>query len=297
MSSKSGNQPPNVTNSVVRSTASSDSFSDDNNLNKQARIELIGLQRRYRVLEDQRHGFTQEGGCTARKQLWMVQLLKDEKEDIISNLRNANCSLYKRKAKKAEATILEFIKRYETYKIHIEDHLRNIKELSDEGDKIQAQVVHQKLKILTLYGQQISRSGSERRIKIRENKLYHITSKFDEQCKGNEYLREQISFFLRARTAFHKRHNYLKREIANEKNKMLQLVTHAEFTYDNRDEAVAKIKILRERDSKESKQHVTEVKEFQRVLHHDRKVHNFLHDKNQGRAVIEEDDERRCEIF
>lgn len=65
----------------------------------------------------------------------------------------------------------------------------------------------------------------------------------------------------------------------------------------SRDEAVAKIKILRERDSKESKQHVTEVKEFQRVLHHDRKVHNFLHDKNQGRAVIEEDDERRCEIF
>lgn len=108
----------------------------------------------------------------------MVQLLKDEKEDIISNLRNANCSLYKRKAKKAEATILEFIKRYETYKIHIEDHLRNIKELSDEGDKIQAQVVHQKLKILTLYGQQISRSGSERRIKIRENKLYHVKRLF-----------------------------------------------------------------------------------------------------------------------
>lgn len=48
-----------------------------------------------------------------------------------------------------------------------------------------------------------------------------------------------------------------------------------------------KINILRERNDKDSKQHCLEIKEFQRVLHHDSKIHEFLGVKNKDRDQIE----------
>jgi len=62
------------------------------------------------------------------------------------------------------------------------------------------------------------------------------------------------------------------------------------FTYallSFRDEWVNKINILRERNDKDSKQHVLEIKEFQRVLHHDSKIHEFLAIKNKEREQLE----------
>ncbi len=54
-----------------------------------------------------------------------------------------------------------------------------------------------------------------------------------------------------------------------------------------RDDWINKINILRERNDKDSKQHVLEIKEFQRVLHHDSKIHEFLAIKNKDRDLLE----------
>jgi len=54
-----------------------------------------------------------------------------------------------------------------------------------------------------------------------------------------------------------------------------------------RDDWVNKINLLRERNDKDSKQHVLEIKEFQRVLHHDSKIHEFLAVKNKDREQLE----------
>jgi hypothetical protein len=45
--------------------------------------------------------------------------------------------------------------------------------------------------------------------------------------------------------------------------------------------------MLREKNDKECKQHVLEMKEFTRVLHHDAKLHGFMGLKNRERELME----------
>jgi len=49
---------------------------------------------------------------------------------------------------------------------------------------------------------------------------------------------------------------------------------------------------LRDRNEKDSRQHVLEIKEFQRVLHHDSKIHDFMKVKNVMRDLLENNFQR-----
>jgi len=70
------------------------------------------------------------------------------------------------------------------------------------------------------------------------------------------------------------------------------------YQYDSfREEASAKIHSHRERNDKESKQHVLEMKEFQRILHHDEKGHGFMQVKGKARPLIEDNEVRRREQY
>jgi hypothetical protein len=98
------------------------------------------------------------------------------------------------------------------------------------------------------------------------------------------------------RGRFHERYRKLKKQIAGVKNRMLAVVDHALTTYEGREEAVMKIHMLRERNDKESQQHVLEIKEYQRVFHHDQKLRAFMEVKNRVREVVERSEERRMRI-
>jgi len=50
---------------------------------------------------------------------------------------------------------------------------------------------------------------------------------------------------------------------------------------------MSKVKSLRERETKEIKQHGMEVQEFDRTLHHDKKVLDFIKTKLKMRPVLE----------
>ena len=53
------------------------------------------------------------------------------------------------------------------------------------------------------------------------------------------------------------------------------------------DDYVTRMNLLREKNDKECKQHVLEMKEFSRILHHDEKLHGFMALKNKERQLME----------
>ena len=57
-----------------------------------------------------------------------------------------------------------------------------------------------------------------------------------------------------------------------------------------------KIHMLRERNDKESQQHVLEIKEYQRVFHHDQKLRAFMEVKNKSRDVVERAEDRKMRL-
>lgn len=64
-----------------------------------------------------------------------------------------------------------------------------------------------------------------------------------------------------------------------------------------RDEAMSKVKALREREAKETKQHGLEVQEFDRTLHHDKSILGFVKAKLKKRPAIEDAADRRCTVI
>ncbi|XP_035707235.1 coiled-coil domain-containing protein 114 [Folsomia candida] len=159
-------------------------------------------------------------------------------------------------------------------------------------DRITQRLVEQKLKVQALYGQSMTVPQADHRKRILENRLYHVTTQFDTLVSHNKQLKQEINMMLKLRGNFYRRMLTIKKLSAKIKQRMGEVVYEATAAYDQRDEWVNKINILRERNDKDSKQHVLEIKEFQRVLHHDSKIHEFLAIKNKEREQLENASQR-----
>jgi len=125
-----------------------------------------------------------------------------------------------------------------------------------------------------------------------ENRLYHITTQFDTKVSENKSLHHDIAVMLQIRGKFFRRVMAIRKTTTRIKHKMGGVVFEASQAYEQRDDWTTKAISMRERNDKDSKQHVLEIKELQRVLHHDSKVHDFMGIKNRERLLLESSRER-----
>lgn len=248
--------------------------------------EFKKLHRQYRLMEDARHSIAGASGKLSR-QGRLLERLRNEKEDLQTDLNNARCRAYRARDKQSINTILEALERYEKYRSDINACLLSIKEMEQNVDRITQRLVEQRLKVQALYGQSMTVPQAEHRKAILEDRLYLVTTQTDTLISQNRYLKEEINMMLKLRGSFYRRMLHIKKVSAKIKQRMGDVVIEATNAYDQRDDWVNKINMLRERNDKDSKQHVLEIKEFQRVLHHDSKIHEFLAIKNKNRELLE----------
>ncbi|ODN02721.1 Coiled-coil domain-containing protein 63 [Orchesella cincta] len=255
------------------------------------REEFKKLHRQYRLMEDARHAIAGASGKLS-KQGRLLERLRDEKEDLLTDLKNARCRAYRMRDKQSINTILEALERYEKYKADITACLLSIAEMEANVDRITQRLVEQRLKVQALYGQSMTVPDAEHRKRILEDRLYHVTTQTDTLVTQNKELKVEINMMLKLRGSFYRRMLHIKKVSGKIKQRMGEVVYEATSAYDQRDDWVNKINILRERNDKDSKQHVLEIKEFQRVLHHDSKIHEFLAIKNKERELLENNSQR-----
>ncbi|CAG7826866.1 unnamed protein product [Allacma fusca] len=261
-----------------------------------ARKELAQLQRQYRVMETDRQTYIQGKGRNANRQGKMLEYLRNEREDLIVDISNALSIANVRKDKESENIIVGILQAYFRCVEEIQAQLEEITEMEAQVDKTTKHVIAQRLKAQAVFGRSMTVAQSRKRLRILENRKYHATTLFDSKVTENGLLRADINLSLMERGRFHERYRKLKKQIAAVKHKMLIVVDNALTTYEGREEAVMKIHMLRERNDKESQQHVLEIKEYQRVFHHDQKLRAFMEVKNRVREVVERSEDRKCRI-
>lgn len=255
------------------------------------REELKKLHRQYRLMEDARHAMAGASGKLS-KQGGLVERLRNEKEELETDLNNVTCRAYRARDKQSINTILEALERYEKYKSDINTCLISLQEMERNVDKITQRLVEQRLKVQALYGQSMTVPEADHRKMILEDRLYIVTTCADTLVYKNRYLKEEINMMLKLRGSFYRRMLLIKKISAKIKQRMGDVVIEATNAYDQRDDCMVKVNMLRERNDKDSKQHVLEIKEFQRVLHHDSKIHEFLAIKNRERELMENTKQR-----
>ncbi|XP_021564230.1 coiled-coil domain-containing protein 114 [Carlito syrichta] len=139
-----------------------------------------------------------------------------------------------------------------------------------------------------------------RRIKILEDQLGRVTCHFDKQLVRNAALREKLNLLQIERNRYLNVDRKLKKEIHHLQQMVSALIVSSTSAYAAREEAKAKMGILRDRAEKEEAQNDTEAQTLQRQISHLEQLHCFLKLKNDDRqpdpAVMKKREQRAREV-
>ncbi|KFO26256.1 Coiled-coil domain-containing protein 114 [Fukomys damarensis] len=135
-----------------------------------------------------------------------------------------------------------------------------------------------------------------RRIKILEDQLDRVTCHFDVQLVRNAALREELDLLRIERNRYLNVDRKLKKEMHLLRQMVSALIASSTSAYAVREEAKAKMGMLRERAEKEVAQSDTEAQILLRQVSHLEQLHRFLKLKNNERqpdpAILQEQEQR-----
>uniref|UniRef100_H0WSL4 Outer dynein arm docking complex subunit 1 n=2 Tax=Otolemur garnettii TaxID=30611 RepID=H0WSL4_OTOGA len=139
-----------------------------------------------------------------------------------------------------------------------------------------------------------------RRIKILEDQLDRVTCQFDIQLVRNAALREELDLLRIERNRYLNVDHKMKKEIRHLQQMVSDLIVSSTSAYTVREEAKAKMGLLRERTEKEVAQNETEIQVLQRQIAHLEQLHRFLKLKNDDRqpdpAILEKREKHSREM-
>ncbi|KAI8507209.1 hypothetical protein Bbelb_145890 [Branchiostoma belcheri] len=235
-----------------------------------AESELAKLQRQYRIMEGDRQAYSVESQDLIRRQSKFNKVKDEENKDVLKNLVAAK----------------------DEYGSAIEAEKERIAELDIEIRKWERKVDSQRK---SMGGSNI---GREHEVKVRkqmrvlENRLDRSTKGFNEALTRNAKLREEIDSLRTERARFEQLFKKLDKELKDTRKEIGETIESSTAAYDSRDEAQAKMILLKEKADKDLAQHTQETKELQRVIDHDRKLKEFMGIKTMER---EEDEQARAQ--
>ncbi|XP_067928737.1 coiled-coil domain-containing protein 63-like [Watersipora subatra] len=138
---------------------------------------------------------------------------------------------------------------------------------------------------------------SNRRFHRIENKVSKLTTDFCSLLKENDEMRDKIRLLVKEKTIYQDLYGRVTSRIANYKKKIMHITKEASGHYEQRLEAVAKMKTLKERSRKDETMFQSEMKVLQRMIAHDSKMKAFVSSKeNERLAYKAEEAEKRAEM-
>ncbi|CAG7836862.1 unnamed protein product [Allacma fusca] len=269
------------------------------NFEKLQRQELLRLQRKYRQLGGDARSPNLDNDTSGKlgRQKAIARQLLFEKDNLRSDLLIANSTRFRNLAKGTGDFVEIILKNYNEYRMSMEEHLDEVFEIEQQLDKIVKRIVQQKLKMQSLFGRSVSADMLERIADRCKNRLYWLTRAYNSRCHINHLMRHEISEYLLARTKFFFRQRWYKQAYAETKSMMNKVTENTTRRYDSRDDSALKIKTLVTRNDRDSRLHVLEIKDLQRLIHQDERNNNFIKTKNRNRNLIEPDWARKQRRF
>jgi hypothetical protein len=112
--------------------------------------------------------------------------------------------------------------------------------------------------------------------------------RFNTILTQNAKLRDEIDNLRVERNRFEELHKKLENEHEDLRQERAQVIENSTQAYDQREEAQAKMVLMRDKEEKDKQQLNTELKELIRVIDHDKKLKEFMKIKTQERQEDEE---------
>ncbi|XP_046540212.1 outer dynein arm-docking complex subunit 1 isoform X2 [Equus quagga] len=262
--------------------------------------ELSRLQRQCKVMEGERRAYGKEVHQRINKQLEEIQRLQEVRDKLqvqisvaqsqVKRLRDGerleNMGHLLKCQAQAQAEVKELQEQTRALDRQIQEWETRIYALGKDS-RAPGVILDQKVKV-------------RRRIKILENQLDRVTCRFDTQLVRNAALREELDLLRIERNRYLNVDRKLQKEIQHLRHTVDALMVSSTSAYAVREEAKAKMGMLRERAEKEGAQNDTEVQTLQRQIAHLEQLHRFLKLKNNDRqpdpVIVAKRDKRAQEV-
>ncbi|CAG9861367.1 unnamed protein product [Phyllotreta striolata] len=266
-------------------------------LAKQAEQELARMCRNYTLLERNRNQKGDKGG-TLLKQKRVLDIFRDEQLELLTDLRVAT----------AGARVFEDDKNCD-----------KIKDLLDECDEFDEEIKHQefhleeiegqmtlnKKKLVDLSAKQVTDEKYYQRVVQGDKTVHKLENQLEVQVKkfchisaDNIDLREEIRYLLHERKEFNKLWDKLIENLCSGRKFMFELIEQATIAYDQREDWVNQLQLLRQKAHHDLINHINEIKTMQKKIDDDVKLQEFFSVKNQKRLMrdLEEKEKKKRRI-
>ncbi|XP_045387233.1 outer dynein arm-docking complex subunit 1 [Lemur catta] len=261
--------------------------------------ELSKLQRQCKVMEGERRAYSKEVHHHINKQLEEIQRL----EELRANLQMQIGIAQSQSKRLQDSERLENMDRL----LKCRDRVQaEVEELQEKTRALDREIQEWENRIFT-HNKEVKAPGFildqkckiQRRIKILEDQLDRVTCHFDIQLARNATLREELDLLRIERNRYLNMDRKLRKEIHHLRQTVSNLIASSTSAYTARDEAKAKMGMLRERTEKEVAQNETDTQILERQIAHLEQLHRFLKLKNNERqpdlAALEKQEKRARE--
>ncbi|XP_023038262.1 coiled-coil domain-containing protein 114 isoform X5 [Piliocolobus tephrosceles] len=262
--------------------------------------ELSRLQRQCKVMEGERRAYSKEVHQRINKQLEEIRRLEEVRGDLQVQISAAQNQVKRLR----DSERLENMDRLLKGRAQVQ---AEIEELQEQTRALDKQIQEWETRIFT-HSKNVRSPGFilnqkvkiGRRIRILEDQLDRVTCHFDNQLVRNAALREELDLLRIDRNRYLNVDRKLKKEIHRLRHLVSTLILSSTAAYAVREEAKAKMGLLRERAEKEEAQSETEAQVLRRQISHLEQLHRFLKLKNNDRQpdsdVLEKREKQAREV-
>eukprot|EP00930_Biecheleria_cincta_P051059 TRINITY_DN3621_c0_g1_i1.p1 TRINITY_DN3621_c0_g1~~TRINITY_DN3621_c0_g1_i1.p1 ORF type:complete len:572 (+),score=163.73 TRINITY_DN3621_c0_g1_i1:194-1909(+) len=267
--------------------------------------EIAELQRKFRVLENDKRACSEDSQGTIRKQRATIEKLTRENRKMKAELTETKAvSGHQADAKMQTVTLSKLNDQKEVLSEKIEGEAalsQQIQVQLDEAGRRISQLREEMAKAGGLTASMDSDKVVNKQIRILENRLDKGLQKFNESIAANRVLREQIDTLRRERIVFDDIYRKLESELQAKKKEMASIIAQANDAYEARDTAQAQMAALKQQADKEHAEFEKEWRELGRLIENDKRMKEFMRTKVRGikeesETVVKDEEKHRKKI-
>lgn len=238
--------------------------------------EICELQRKFRVLENDKRASSEDNQAKIRRQRETIEKLTCENQRMKDELIEQTTT----PSSQCEAKICsEKLQKLQDQKSSICSKLENETEIANSLQE-KTDSTHRKINAIR---EEVARSGGmdngrnvQKQIRILENRLDHATRKFNEAVTANKALRENIDTLRRERVVFDDIYRKLEEQLQQKKADMATVIEQANQAYQARDYAQEQIIALKQQADKEHAEWEKEWRELGKLLDSDKRMKDTM---------------------
>jgi len=251
--------------------------------------EIAELQRKFRVLENDKRAYSEDSQGIIRKQRATIEKLTRENRKMKSELNETRSSSSSQVENRiAMEKITKLTEQKEQLLMKMDAEAQNNTDLGATTTDTQKRIFEVREEMAQHGGVKAALENAkavQKQIRILENRLDKALQKFNEAIEANRALREQIDTLRRERVVFDDIYKKLENELHSKKKEMANIIEQANAAYEARDSAQAQMAALKQQADKEHAEFEKEWRELGKLIENDKKMKEFMRQKVRNREA------------